>query len=568
LSLAVLLLCAPSAALAQATLLFDEVIDAFDPQACGGDGCYTNYLRLTDVDGDADLDVLIPNSGAGDEPFVVYENDGFGVFTSVSQTVFEGGVYLGHLRQIAVGDIDADGDKDIYGPDATGEADVLFVNDGTGYFVDEQVLRMPAGLGSNAAAARFGDADNDGDLDLFLGDRFSGNGTRAAHLYVNDGGGFFTDATNQLPATTDGDVAYDFDLFDMDRDWDLDLLIDMHVGTSMLWANDGTGTYVQAPFPAQGALKYGPVACDVDGDTDLDLWFDNAGPGYSEELLINDGTGTFVDETSERVAGNNGADDNGLVCLDVDGDGDLDAAIASLSDEERVLINDGSGLFTLQPGAFSEANDPTLWFDFGDVNGDGRLDAVTGQGEGGNFEERLYFGTTNVAVDTVAPKIVAVEPAPETVQLDVSPVVRFAVSDNTTTDEGPRLSRAFARVTVGTVESEIEAVFSGGDIFRLALPAEAVPTHVTFLVCATDRRGFEACSELDSYDVVGTEPPPPDDTGLPAPEDTDDDLPDVPPPEDDGGSDGGCNCATGATPATPWLAWLGAAAWLRRRRRS
>ncbi len=99
-------------------------------------------------------------------------------------------------------------------------------------------------------------------------------------------------------------------------------------------------------------LKYGPVACDVDGDGDLDLWVDNSGPNYTEQLLINDGTGHFADETAMRVTGNPGGDDNGVACIDLDGDGDMDAAIAALGGNERVLINDGTGKFTLLAGVF------------------------------------------------------------------------------------------------------------------------------------------------------------------------------------------------------------------------
>jgi MYXO-CTERM domain-containing protein len=528
-----------------AGFLFQEVPHAFDPQPCGGDGCYTNYLRVTDFDVDGDLDVIFPNSGSSPEPLVLWSSDGDGTFTNASTTAIPGG-FGGFLRQIALGDVDGDGDPDLYLPSAQGDPDHLLVNDGHGVFSDESLARLPAGLASHAAAARMGDVDDDGDLDLLVGDRYSGGGTRAAHLYVNDGAGVFADATSQLPGTSDGDVAYDFDLFDADGDFDLDLLIDMHSGTSMLWTNDGAGTYTQAPFPAQGALKYGPVACDVDGDGDLDLWFDNAGPGYSEQLLINDGTGRFEDQTASRVTGNNGADDNGLQCVDVDGDGDLDAAIASLSDEERVLINDGTGRFALQPGAFSPAGDSTLWFEFGDVSGDGRLDCVTGQGESGDFTDRLYLGTDLVPVDTVPPLIRAVR-AVTTPESGVAPVVRFAVSDDATSDEGPRLQRAYALVTIGGSDQEVPATFVGGDLFRAALPAVTEGT-VTWSACAVDRQGNAACSDPVAYEVappVTTPPTETGDTGVvedTGPGDTDGGSVDT----GSGGEGSGCGCSTGS----------------------
>jgi MYXO-CTERM domain-containing protein len=487
---------------ARAALLFQDVPGAFS-NACGGNGCYVNYLRLTDIDGDGDLDVLFPAATGQAEAFAVFINDGLGNFTDNSAAAVGG--FKGHLRQIAVGDVDGDGDVDIYAPDAQGGPDAFFINDGKGIFANEQAARMPAGLGSHAAAARFADVDDDGDLDLFVGDRYAGGSTLAAHLYLNDGTGKFTDATANLPTTTAGDVPYDFDLVDVDRDFDLDLLIDMHSGGSMLWLNDGMGKFIEAPFPGQGALKYGPVACDVDGDGDLDLWFDNAGPNYTEQLLINDGTGVFTDETAARVTGNPGADDNGLACIDYDGDGDLDAAIASLGNQERVLKNDGTGHFALDPGTFSMISDSTLWFDFGDVNGDGRLDCITGQGESGTFTQRLYLGTAAAPVDTVPPKIIKVAPVPPVVAAADTPIVRFAVSDNATTDEGPRLKEAVLKVTAGTaMPVTVKATFMGGDLYRAVLPAQSAPgAKVTFLACATDRQGNEGCVPGGAYSIEG-----------------------------------------------------------------
>src|SRR5262249_37946335 len=194
--------------------------------------------------------------------------------------------------------------------------------------------------------------------DLVIADGFAQSAPVVAHLYLNDGTGKMTDATGQLPTTKAGTNPIDFDFFDADGDFDLDLLINMHSGKNSLWLNDGKGNFtdVTSSFrkPEAGSqFHYGPVACDVDGDGDLDLWIDNTGPNYTEQLLINDGKGNFTDETAARVTGNPSADDNGLACIDIDGDGDFDIAIMSLSNNERVLLNDGTGHFTLLPNAFT-----------------------------------------------------------------------------------------------------------------------------------------------------------------------------------------------------------------------
>ncbi|MFT3776390.1 MAG: VCBS repeat-containing protein [Minicystis sp.] len=491
------------AATAHAAPFFQEVVNAYGTQACSGSktGCWTNYMRMTDIDGDGDLDILFPNADGyfnkgSVEPFVVYLNDGVGNFTNGSQ-IFNN--YSGYVRQIAVGDVDGDGDLDVYVPAAWGDPDALFLNDG-GVFVDHASTHLP-NLHSHAGAARFVDVDDDGDLDLFVSDGWAQSAPQVAHLYLNDGQGHFTDATAQVPQMT-GSQPIDFDVFDADGDFDLDLLIDLHATKSLLWLNDGTGHFTNAggAIPAQSGLKYGPVACDVDGDGDLDLWFDNSGPNYTEQLLINDGNGTFTDETSQRVTGNPGADDNGVACVDIDGDGDFDAVIASLGNVERVLINDGTGHFTLFQGGFPQISDSTLWFDFGDVNGDGRIDVATAQGES-SFPDRLYVGTTT-PVDTVAPKLRAVQAVTGSVTTTTTPIVHFAVSDNATTDEGPRLLKAWVRVSTPSGMVDVTATFMGGDMFRAVLPAQSQSgVTVSYEACAKDRQGNQGCSPTQTYVV-------------------------------------------------------------------
>ncbi len=501
-----------AAAPAEAAPYFQEVANPFGAQPCSGTGCWTNYLRVSDLDGDKDLDVVFPNAtgfftkGAAAQPLVVYTNDGTAKFTDVSATAVGG--YSNWIRQVAIGDVDLDGDPDMYVPSGWNDPDKFFINDGKGTFTDELAARLP-GLASKSGATRFGDVDSDGDLDLLIGGDWASQNLQPpfARLFLNDGKGVFKESAAVLPTTKKGNQPDDFDLLDADGDFDLDLLISMHIGTSSLWLNDGTGAFTDAPFPAQpnGVYKYGPVACDVDGDKDLDIWFDNAGPSYAEQLLINNGDGTYTDETLLRVIGNPGSDDNGVACIDLDADGDFDAAIMSLSGNERVLMNDGTGKFTLNPDAFPTVKDPTLWFEFGDLNGDGRLDVVTGQGEGSPSLNRVYVGTANAPVDIVPPTLRAVEKAPAEVMAGSEVVLRFGVSDNATTDEGARLEKAFVQVTTDAAMTEAPARFMGGDLYRAVLPAQSTAGEVSYAACAVDRQGNKGCSPTFTYMVLGGE---------------------------------------------------------------
>ncbi len=486
--------------------LYDLIPGALS-SACGGGGCWTNHIRVTDIDGDDDLDVITVNyddffGGSNDpEPLAVYINDGTGAFTNESASAVGG--FAGNIRQIAVGDVDGDGDNDIYVPSGTGDAHVLFINDGGGVYIDEADARMPMGDYPRAGATRMGDLDDDGDLDIIAADGYANNPATYGRVYINDGMGVFTELMDAVPNTLVGQDIDDLDLLDVDGDYDLDAFANAHNGgAGNLWINDGTGMFSSADLPAGNpGNHYNPGVCDVDGDGDLDIWIDNIANGYNEQLLINDGTGVFTDETAARVTGNNGGnDDNGIICADIDNDGDFDAVIIALFVAERYLENDGNGNFTHLPGAFPGPADCSLWGEMGDLNGDGRFDLVTGQGECGNTNEQVYLANQGVPADTTPPGYRAVEQL-EGVEADEEPVLHFAVFDRSVTDEGPRLDRAFAVIDPGGADTVIDATYMGGDMFRAVLPGAPDGTVVSYNVCAEDLAANIECSTVMMYEV-------------------------------------------------------------------
>jgi hypothetical protein len=507
---AVLAVAALLGAPAAAAPSFDRVVDALAPQPCGGAGCWTNYLRVVDIDGDDDLDLVLANypdffdGGSVAQPLVIYRNDGTGAFTDVSAAAVGG--FAGSLRQIATGDVDGNGAPDIYGPSGAGGAPVLFMNDGNGVFTDQAASRLPTSGFPASAATRMGDVDNDGDLDLFAADGYAVTGPPFGRLYRNDGTGFFSEVVGAVPTAISGSDLCDVELFDADRDFDLDLAVNAHSGgTGALWLNDGSGQFAAGGAidpPADSHFHYDISPCDVDGDGDLDLWIDNIGGSFREQLLINDGAAHFTDETAARVSGNPaGADDNGVKCVDVDLDGDFDGVVVSLSTPERLLRNDGTGQFTFVSGVFPSPVDCSLWAEFGDLNGDGRLDLVTGQGECSSKDE-VDFGNAAVPVDLRPPVIVALEEL-DLVAIGEAPAVRFAASDSHATDAGPRLARAYVEVDAGGAPVEVDARFVGGDLFRAVLPAVRRMGPVSYRACAEDPRGNVGCSAVAAYEVVG-----------------------------------------------------------------
>jgi len=510
--------------------LFANVTDAAlpTPQPCGpgaAEGCYSNYVRLADLDGDGDLDIVFANGGGyfesggeeGLQPLAIYRNDGPGedggaTFTDVSAEAVGG--FAGRLRQVAIGDVDADGDLDLYAPGSWGETDALWINDGAGLFADEAASRLPAGLASRAGATRFGDVDGDGDLDLVVTawGETPPTSPGTAHLYLNDGAGVFAEESDRLPAPPDpplGTAPVDVDFVDVDDDFDLDLILNNRDGRNLLWRNDGRGRFADATetdLPAKpSAMSYDVEPCDVDGDGDLDLWVDNAGAASAEQLLINDGAGHFADESRSRIVGNPPGDDNEVNCADVDGDGDLDAVIAALQGNDRVLINDGAGSFGAMRDAFPAREDPSLSMELGDLDGDAVLDAVTAQGESLPQLNRVYRGLAPMPADTRAP-VVRRMPELTTAPAGAPIVVAFALSDIATSDGGPRLGADGAYVEWQTADGEptrVAAVFVGGDLFRAVVPAQPEGTELTLVVGAVDQAGNELRAPLADAVTIG-----------------------------------------------------------------
>ena len=85
------------------------------------------------------------------------------------------------------GDADNDGDLDLY----ISSTNSLYLNDGSGVF-DKRVDDIFTGDGDDSFGGTWADVDSDGDLDLFLAAKLGKSDNK---LYLNDGGGSFTEMT-------------------------------------------------------------------------------------------------------------------------------------------------------------------------------------------------------------------------------------------------------------------------------------------------------------------------------------------------------------------------------------
>jgi len=257
----------------------------------------------------------------------LYHNNGDGTYTEVGQQAGLGYTASVYTMGAVAGDIDNDGDRDLFvttrGPSDNfgyNVPNLLYQNNGDGTFTDISSL---AGITDTAysTSASFGDINEDGYLDIFVGNFFpqvvseivdstgkfkpAQSGITGSHnfLYINKQDGSFIEAANILGVQDSGCVwATQF------TDFDNDANIDLYV------AND-FGPLIQPNSLFQNASPVGPLsdisvssqtniainsmgiaAGDYDEDGDLDYYVTNAASNY---LLTNLGGGHFQDQAAQ-----------------------------------------------------------------------------------------------------------------------------------------------------------------------------------------------------------------------------------------------------------------------------
>lgn len=269
-------------------------------------------------------------------------------------------------------DIDNDGDLDVFftGNDDSGAAlSHLFINDGGGVFTE--ISTSIAGLSD--AAASFGDMNNDGLADLAV-TGFDGSSAVSA-IYRNDGGGTFANIGAGLTNVYHGGIAW----ADYDNDGLFDLLIcgetDAGNPQTILYHNDGGEVFSDA-LAGLTAVTYSSCAwsdVDLDGDMDLAINGENDSQVGVSIIYLNE-DGTF----SDMSAGLTGLLHTSIGWGDYNDDTYADLLLSGRDNtgEATTLIyknNAGSSFTSIAGTYFGVSSGTSLW---GDFTNDGALDII------------------------------------------------------------------------------------------------------------------------------------------------------------------------------------------------
>ena len=384
-------------------------------------------VAIADFNGDGLPDIYCVNGavvgGTGGANRMFYQQEG-GTFNDATDSSRTGSSANG--MGVAVGDVDGDGDLDLYitnhGPN------VLFLNDGKGVFVDDTAA---SGTGCElfGVGAQFGDVDSDGDLDLYVTNYLDfTNDERAVsaslqygqgvpftlnpssydpvpnRLYINDGKGRFADRARVLGVEDAADRSMGVTICDFDEDGVPEIYVANDISSNRLYIRNGDGTYTERSAQTltsdyKGAMGMAVGDFDRDGDQDLFIthWlaqentlFRNGGAA-KDELFFEDVSHLFgLGAVALPDVG------WGTHFFDYDNDGLLDLAVMNGNTQQdkkgrlvpqnnRFFWNAGErGFFEVADVVCAEFAAPNVarGSAVGDIDNDGDLDLVVARNRG------------------------------------------------------------------------------------------------------------------------------------------------------------------------------------------
>lgn len=346
-----------------------------------------------DIDGDGDQDLFVANRGGQNNLFYINKT------TDPTRPILEKleGTNVvsdgGDSQGSSFADYDNDGDLDLYVANRRNQKNFIYQNNGNGSF---ERIKKGAIVNDTLSSTSISwvDINNDGFSDLFVASRNNQPNT----LYMNDKKGGFERLTK-------GSIVQDIEdtracaWGDFDNDGDQDLYAGNADMPNSIYINEGGLKFTKMTTGIQldKDYTYGVCAQDINNDGNVDLFTVNL---YQPNVLhLNNGDGTFSKVKQGAIVEDEGHS-KGIAWQDFDNDGDLDLFISNGTpgsvEEHFFYRNEGKAKFTkITDAAIIKHGGLAGGTTSSDINNDGRIDLFVSNWVD-NSNNRLFFNLTDI----------------------------------------------------------------------------------------------------------------------------------------------------------------------------